>query len=689
MAFINNIVDLTAKDGISVVTINSPPVNALSQAVRDGLTEATMRAEADTQTKAIVLICDGPTFIAGADISEFGSKATGKTLQDVQAVMDGAHKPIIAAIHGTALGGGLEVAMCAHYRIACTSAQFGLPEVNLGLIPGAGGTQRLPRLVGVERALEMITTGKPIAATEALQYGLLDRVVAPDTLRVATLNFARELIQASAPIRRTRDLQEKLNASSQTPVFSDFLSRTQFKGSKAPGEAVRCVEASVRLSFDDGIAFERKVFEALKTSPESVAQRYSFFAQRKAAKIPDLEATTPTLPIAKVGIVGAGTMGSGIAMAFANSGIAVTLVETDSSRLERALENIKTTYDLGTARGRITAEQGRERFSKISGAIDLSRLADCDLAIEAVFEQMEVKAGVLRALDGIMPKTAILASNTSYLNIDALAANTSRPEYVLGLHFFSPANVMKLLEIVRGEKTSKIVMATALKLAKTLGKVPVVVGVGPGFVGNRLLAQRTKEAQKLVLEGAMPWTVDRVLTDFGFPMGPFRMSDLAGLDLGWIRSESKSETLRERLNEIGRHGQKSGAGYYDYGSNLKGDPSKITDAIIHDLQAKLGIKPKAHTDQEILERCVFPMINEAANILMEGKAIRASDIDVVWLNGYGWPSYRGGPVYYADQLGLSVVLEGVKRYGWAPSPLLERLVIEGKSFADLPPGAQG
>jgi 3-hydroxyacyl-CoA dehydrogenase len=684
MTAINSITDLTRSGEIAAVTLDSPPVNALSEAMREGLIAALAAASADNQAKAILLICAGRTFIAGADISEFGRAMTGATFKDLQDAMDAVRKPLIAAIHGTALGGGLEVALCAHYRIATASAKLGLPEVSLGLVPGAGGTQRLPRLVGVEKALNMITSGQPIGAQEAFDLGLIDAIAPTDDLKKAALDFVQTILASGGGMRRTRDRNEKIAAAMGHPeIFTQFRASHKFRGFEAPGEAIRCIEAAVNLPFDDGLALERAVFEVRKASPQSAAQRYAFFAERKAAKIPDVPGDAPTLSINKVGIIGAGTMGGGIAMNFANAGIPVVLVEQQAAALERGLGVVKKNYDASARRGRFSPEEAQRRFGLMTGTLALEDLADCDLIIEAVFERMDIKKDVFRKLDAIAKPGAILASNTSYLDLNEIAAATARPDHVLGLHFFSPANVMKLLEVVRGDKTAKPVVATAMKLAKRIGKVAVLVGVGPGFVGNRLLAQRTREAQKLVMEGAMPWDVDRVLTEFGLPMGPFQMGDLAGLDLGWVRAESKGESLRDRLNERDRRGQKTNAGYYDYDENRKAIPSPVTEKLIAELMLEKGVTPRRISDQEILERTLYPMINEAANILDEGKALRASDIDVIWLNGYGWPAHHGGPTYYADRIGLARVLAGVRKYGWTPAPLLEKLVAEGKSFADL------
>ena len=692
MTAINSVTDLTVEDGIAVLTLNSPPVNALSSGVREGLYEGFKAAGADPAVKAIVLICEGRTFIAGADITEFGSASKGPGLQETQDMMENSPKPVVAAIHGTALGGGLEVALCAHYRVAVPSAKCGLPEVNLGLLPGAGGTQRLPRIVGAQKALEMMTFGQHIPARECLAMGLVDEVVEEGALRSGAIAFARKVLAENRPLTRVRDNDSKIALDRGKPeIFENFrkANARKFRGFMAPEWNIRCIEAAVNLPFEEGMQVERKLFGELMSGSQSAAQRYSFFAERAAAKIPDVPADTPVLPIRKVGVLGAGTMGGGIAMNFANVGIPVTIVEVKQDALDRGLSTIRKNYERTAARGGLKPEQVEERMALLTGSLDLNDLADVDLVIEAVFERMDIKKDVFARLDGIIRDGAILATNTSYLNVDEIASVTRRPESVIGLHFFSPANVMKLLEIVRGEKTSKEVIATSMKVAKQIGKIAVLVGVCHGFVGNRMLSQRQREAQKLVFEGAMPWDVDRVLYDFGFPMGPFAMSDLAGLDIGWVKENSRSATIRDVLCEMDRRGQKTGAGYYDYDENRNAKPSPVTEKIINDFITKSGATPRKVSDEEILERCIYPMINEGAKILEEGKAIRASDIDVVWQNGYGWPVYQGGPMWYADHVGLPKVLEKLKAFQAAygddfkPAALLERLVAEGKTFASL------
>jgi 3-hydroxyacyl-CoA dehydrogenase len=680
MTAINSVTDLTREGDVAVITINNPPVNALGLLVREGLIAALDQAGKDAGAKAILLICAGRTFIAGADISEFGKPPSGPGFIETQDAFDAATKPIVAAIHGTALGGGLETAMCCHYRVAVASAKFGQPEVNLGLIPGAGGSQRLPRLAGVPKALEMVATGKPIGAADALANGLIDEIV-PDELKAGALAFIAKFLAEGKGVRRTRDLNEKITGDF-APIFA-FAKGQNMRGFEAPLDAINAVETATKLPFDQGIAFEQKLFLARMLSAQSAALRYLFFAERKVSKIPDVPDDTPTLPIKKVGIIGAGTMGGGIAMNFATAGIPVTILEMKQEALDHGLGVVKKNYDNSAAKGRFTPEEAQKRFALLTGTLKMEDLGDCDLIIEAVFERMDIKKDVFAKLDKIAKAGAIMASNTSFLNIDEIAAVTSRPDHVLGLHFFSPANVMKLLEIVRGAKTSKEVVATAMKLAKVIGKVGVLVGVAYGFVGNRMLAARSVEADKMVMEGAFPWDIDKVLVKFGFPMGGFAMWDLAGLDLGWVKEESHGETLRDLLNEAGRKGQKTGGGYYDYDAARKATPSPVTEKLLRDLWAKKGITPRPIPEAEILERSLYPMINEGAKILEEGKASRASDIDIVWLYGYGFPAWRGGPMFYADSIGLNAVLAGVRKYGWPASALLEKLVAEKKKFTDL------
>ena len=692
MAAINAVTDLTREGDIAVLTINSPPVNALSADVRTGLRDGIGQVMADPAVKAIVLICAGRTFIAGADIAEFGKPPKGAPLTESQAAIEGGAKPVIAALHGTALGGGFEVALMCHYRVAVPSARFGLPEIKLGIIPGAGGTQRLPRLIGVENALEAILSGTPFGAKQALQWGVVDELAEEGKLREGALSFARKAIDTRMPLRKVRDLTDKIDVARGRPEIFEKVRRDnarKYRGFEAWHGALRAVQAAVDLPFEEGMKREREEFQNLVTSAQSRAQRYVFFAERKVWKIADVPDDTPTLPIKKVGVIGAGTMGGGISMNFLNVGIPVTIVETAQNALDRGVATIRRNYDNTAKKGRLTQADVQTRMGLLSPGLNLDALSDCDLIIEAVYENMDIKKELFRKLDKIAKQGAILASNTSYLNIDEIASVTSRPDHVIGMHFFSPANVMRLLEVVRGEKTAKPVIATVMQLAKKIGKIGVLVGVCHGFVGNRMLHQRQREAQKLILEGAMPWDVDRVIYDFGLPMGPFAMSDLAGLDIGWSKETSKSSTIREILCEMDRRGQKTGTGFYDYDEARNAKPSPIVEKIILDFAAKKGINRRTISDEEILQRCIYPMIKEGAKILDEGKAQRASDIDIVWINGYGWPVYRGGPMFHADLVGADKVLAKMKEFeatmgaDFTPAPLLERVVAEKKRFQDL------
>lgn len=679
------------RDGeIAVLTLDSPPVNALGVALRTQLAEAIGIAERDPNVRAIVLMGAGRGFSGGADITEFNKPPKKPSLHDLIDTVERCTKPVIVALHGQTLGGGLELSLACHYRVATRSAKVGLPEVKLGLLPGAGGTQRLPRLVGPEMALEVITSGTPVGAEEAAQAGLIDRVVGDD-LRSGAVEFAREVVAKGQPLRRVRDLDDKIAGARGKPeVFAAFAKANgrKFRGFEAPTKCIESVRNAVELPFDEGIARERALFMELLQSPQSAAQRHVFFAERQAAKVADIGDDVKPLPIRRVGIIGAGTMGGGIAMNFLSAGIPVTIVEMADAALQRGLGIIRKNYEASAKKGRLTSADVETRMGLLDSALGLEALSDCDLIIEAVFELMEVKKDVFRKLDEIAKPGAILASNTSYLDINEIASVTKRPEHVIGMHFFSPANVMRLLEVVRGAKTAKPIVATAMALAKTIGKVGVLVGVAHGFVGNRMLEKRQREANKLILEGAMPWDVDRVLFDFGLPMGPFAMADLAGLDLGWQRETSSSSTVREILCEMDRRGQKNGRGFYDYDETRKASPSPEVEKVILDFSAKRGIQRRAISDQEILERCLYPMINEGARILDEGIAARASDIDVVWINGYGWPVYRGGPMHYAESIGLDHVVERLRAFraehgeDFEPSPLLVRLAADGKSFRE-------
>ena len=620
------------------------------------------------------------------------SRRQGATLPELQATLEGGPKPIIAAVHGTALGGGFEMALMCHYRVAVPSAKFGLPEIKLGLIPGAGGTQRLPRLSGIENALDAILSGNPFPAKQALAWGVVDELADEGKLRDGAMAFARRVIDTHMPLRKIRDLNEKIEAARGKPEIFDKVRREyarKYRGFEAWQSAMRAVQAAVDLPFDEGMKLERQLFLDLIPSAQSRAQRYVFFAERKVWKIADVPEDTPILPVKKVGVIGAGTMGGGISMNFLNAGIPVTIVETAQEALDRGVATIRRNYENTAKKGRLTEADVTTRMGLLNSGLNLDALSDCDLIIEAVFENMDIKKDVFRKLDKIAKPGAILASNTSYLNIDEIASVTGRADHVLGMHFFSPANVMRLLEVVRGAKTAKPVIATSMQIARKIGKVGVLVGVCHGFVGNRMLAQRQREAQKLILEGAMPWDVDRVIYDFGLPMGPFAMSDLAGLDIGWSKETSKSSTIREILCEMDRRGQKTGAGFYDYDEARNAKPSPVVEKIILDFAANKGINRRTIPDEEILQRCIYPMINEGAKILAEGKAQRASDIDIVWINGYGWPVYRGGPMFYADLIGPENVLATMKKFeatmgeDFKPAPLLETVVAEKKRFQDM------
>ena len=677
---------------IGVITVDNPPVNALSQAVREGLQSALDKALADGDVRAIVLLCAGRTFSAGADITEFGKPIAPPSLRDVIDRFEASAKPVVAALHGTAFGGGFELAMGCHYRVAVADAKVGLPEVKLGLIPGAGGTQRLPRLAGAEAALQIIVEGNPVAASRARTLGVIDEIIEGD-LRKGAMAFAQRLVDESRGPRPTRSL-----AAPAPAAFDDFeraVAKKQ-RGFVAPFHAIKAVRASTERPFDEGMQLERDLFVELMGSPQSRAQRHVFFAEREVAKIPGLSADTPVREVTHAGVIGAGTMGGGIAMCFANAGIPVTIVESTQEALDRGLATIRKNYAGSVSRGSIKQEEMDRRLACIKPSLALTDLADVDVIIEAVFEEMGIKKEVFGKLDTIARKGAILASNTSYLDIDEIAAVTRRPEDVMGMHFFSPANVMKLVENVRGRHTAPDVLATAQKLGKRIGKVPVMVGVCDGFVGNRMLAKRSRESFFLLEEGALPWQVDKVLRDFGFPMGSFAMADLAGLDVGWRNRKAKLDSLtpRERACDIldqicekGRYGQKTGAGFYRYDEKRTPTPDPEIEALIVAHSARVGIKRRDITDAEILERCLYSMVNEGARILDEGVASRPHDIDIVWIYGYGFPVYRGGPMFWADDVGLASIRDAILRYRtsvgaeyWEPAPLLERHVKEGRGF---------
>ena len=667
-------------DNVLVIVSDNPPVNALGQAVRAGLAAGIEEALADDAVEAVVIRCDGRTFFAGADITEFGKPPQGPSLPEALDKLEASDKPVVAAIHGTALGGGCEVALACHYRVAVPSAKLGLPEVKLGLIPGAAGTQRLPRLVGAEAALPLVAVGNPIPAGKAQAIGLVDEIVGEDSLEADAIAFARARI--GQPVPRTSEGTANQDGVKNPAIFDEFRQKNarKMRGFDAPNAAIEAVRAAGELPYAEGVQKERELFMKLMGGTQSKAMRHYFFAERAANKIDDVPADTPLIPVKKVGVIGAGTMGGGIAMNFLSAGIPVTILEMKQEALDRGTGVMRRNYENTAKRGRMTAEQVEAAMGLLTPTLDYADLADCDLVIEAVYESMDVKKDVFGKLDEVVKEGAILASNTSYLDIDEIATATKRPGYVIGLHFFSPANVMKLLEIVRGAKTRDDVLATAMKLSRKIGKVAAVSGVCPGFIGNRMLSKRQEQANQLIMEGADYWEVDEVLLDFGFPMGPFQMGDLAGIDIGWHRDPSKVTTVREALCAAGRFGQKAGKGFYDYDEARNRTPSDEVKAIIADFAQKEGHEQREISKDEIRERLLYPMVNEGAKILDEKMAQRASDIDVVWINGYGWPLYTGGPMFWADTIGLDTVVAGLEKHGLPVSDYLRGKAERGESF---------
>jgi 3-hydroxyacyl-CoA dehydrogenase len=644
---------------VLVVIVNNPPVNALSWHVRQGLKDSFEAGIADDGVKAIVLRCDGATFIAGADITEFGKPPQGPDFNAVLNMIELAPKPVVAAIHGTALGGGLETTLVCHYRVAVPSAKLGVPEVKLGLLPGAGGTQRLPRVVGIDAAAMMVSSGDPLPAAKAQEMGLVDALAGEDSLAADAIAFAQSAIAKGPRPTRDRPITGDIGAIEKLKAAN----ARKWKGFDAPYANLACVEAATRLPFEEGMMFERTEFMKLMGGSQSAAQRHMFFAERQAAKIDGLPKDTQLRAIKKVGVIGAGTMGGGISMNFLAAGIPVTIVEMAQDALDRGVGVIRKNYEASAAKGRFTTDKVEAMMGLLTPSLSFDDLADCDLVIEAVYESMDVKKDVFGKLDAIVKQGAILASNTSYLDVNEIAAATKRPADVLGMHFFSPANVMKLLEVVRGDATAPDALATVMALSKKIGKVAVVAGVCHGFIGNRMLSQRQNPANQLLLEGATPAQIDKVHTDFGMPMGPFQMADLAGLDIGWHRDPSRVETLRDALCAAGRFGQKNGKGFYDYDEKRNATPSAEALAIIEEFRATSNLAKREITDQEIIERTLYPMVNEGYIILEEGKAQRASDIDVVWVYGYGWPVYRGGPMFWGDLEGAGKIVEALERHG--------------------------
>ncbi len=662
-------------DDVLVIISNNPPVNALGAAVRQGLEAAIKEGVADASITAMVIRCDGRTFFAGADITEFGKPMIEPGLPTVVDMIEASSKPVVAAIHGTALGGGCEVTLGCHYRVAVPSAKIGTPEVKLGLLPGAGGTQRIPRIAGVKLALEMTAKGDPISAKKALDAGLIDKIVGEDSLEADAIAFAREMA-TRRPLPRASEKTAQADPDAVAAFKRENARR--FRNFDAPAANIACVEkAADGSSFAEGVAFEREQFMALMTGVQSAAQRHIFFAERQAAKIDDVPADTKLREIKRVGVIGAGTMGGGISMNFLSAGIPVTIVEMQQDALDRGTGVVRKNYEATAAKGRMKPEQVEQAMGALKPTLDFADLAECDLIIEAVYETMEVKKDIFTKLDAIAKPGAILASNTSYLNIDEIAACTKRPEDVVGMHFFSPANVMKLLEVVRGDKTADDVLATVMALAKKIRKVAVVAGVTYGFIGNRMLMPRQVEATKLLLEGASPEQIDRVHVAFGMPMGPFQMSDLAGVDIGWHRDPSRIENIRDALAAENRWGQKTKAGFYDYDEKRTPSNSPRVAEIIDDFRAKSGVTPREISDEEIVVRTLYTMVNEGALILEEGKAQRASDVDVVWIYGYGWPVYRGGPMFWAQSEGLPKVVAGLEKYGFPVAKSLKDAAASG------------
>jgi len=690
MTAINSVTDLTLDNDIAVITLNSPPVNALSQPALDGLHEAFLKAHADPAAKAIVMLCEGRTFIAGADIGALGKAAAGPGLRDVQAALESSPKPVVVAIHGSALGGGFELALCANYRVATRSAKVGLPEVNLGILPGAGGTQRLPRIVGVEKALQMITSGAPISAAEALKAGLVNELVEDGALRQSAIDFARRVAALPEPAQRVSQSDGKVaEARGRPEIFADFrkANARKFRGYIAPEAAIQAIEGAVNLPFAEGCKAERRLMDELVAGPQSAAQRYVFFAERTATKLADVPSDTPLRDVRKVGVLGAGTMGSGIAISYVNAGYDVCVVETKQEALDRGLGVIRATATKDAERAGMTPEQVQERLSHVRGSLELEAFKDADLIVEAIFEDMAVKKDVFAKLDAVAKPGAILASNTSFLNIDEIAAVTSRPQDVLGMHYFAPANIMKLLEIVRGEKTANDVLATAMQIAKKTRKVAVVARVCEGFIGNRMLRKRGEQAEALVIDGARPQRIDELLYEFGFPMGPFQMKDVVGMDV--IKDQPGQRTLWGAMTDAGRLGQKGIGGFYNYDEKRNRSASPEAAEVIQRFREEKGAVARDISDEEIMDRCLLLIINEGAKILEEGVAQRSSDIDTAWIAGYGWPTYRGGPMYYADHdLGLATIVEKLNGYAerlgdaWKPARLLEQLAREGRKFED-------
>jgi 3-hydroxyacyl-CoA dehydrogenase len=699
----NSLVKITRdqNNDVAIITIDNPPVNALSPGVPEGIEAAITEINNDPAVRAVVVIGGGRTFVAGADIKEFGKMTSGgprRSLLPLLLHIEDSAKPVVMAIHGTAFGGGLELAMAGHYRVASPTAQVGQPEVKLGIIPGAAGTERLPRLVGVAKAVEMCAEGKPVSAREAAAMGLIDRLIEGDLLTGA-LSFARDVAPKPAP--KTRERTEKLGTAVENEAIfaaARAVASKKQRGLKAPLAAIAAIEAATKLTFDEGCQVEAKLFTECLFSDQSKALIHVFFGEREVAKIPDIPKETPVLPVNRAAVVGSGTMGGGIAMVFANAGIPVLLKEVDDTALELGMSKIRRNYASSVQRGRFTQAFVDERLQLITPVLSYNGFSDVDMVVEAVFEGMALKKTVFADLDRACRPGAILASNTSTLNIDEIAEATSRPEAVLGTHFFSPANVMRLLEIVRGKKSGKEVIATCMQLSKRLGKIGVLVGNCRGFVGNRMFGPYRREAQFLVEEGAEIEAVDHALVEFGNAMGPLATGDLAGLDVGWrIRKEYRhlekpgirQPFAEDRLCEMGRYGQKTLKGWYQYDENRRASADPEVTALVRKWSAEAGVPQRQISAEEIVDRCIYALVNEGARILEEGYALRAADIDIIYLNGYGFPPHRGGPMWHADSVGLRKVYQRICEFHqqlgelWEPAPLLKRLAAEGKTFAEF------
>ena len=684
----------SVRDGVAVITMNNPPVNGLGHALRAGIVDGLQRAESDKAVKAVVFIGSAKAFSGGADIREFGKPMSAPMLWDVNDSQDAMTKPLVAAIGGFALGGGLELALACHYRVAAPKSQIGLPEVKLGILPGSGGTQRMPRLIGAAEALKLMTTGNPVSAERAKELGIVDEVVTGDLLEGA-LAYAKQLVAKGKGPRRVRDMKAEVPAAGFYEAAKADIEKSS-KGYPSPLQILKCVEAAVTRPFDEGRKVERECSTYLMGTTESKALRHAFFAERQTTKIPDVPEDTPLREIKKAAIVGAGTMGGGISMSFANVGIPVTILDVSQDALDRGLKRIRDNYAVTVSRGRLKQEDMDERIKLISPSLKFDSLKDADIIIEAVFEKMDVKQDMFRKIDALARPGAILATNTSTLDVNQIAEVTQRPQDVIGTHFFSPANVMRLFEVVRGAKTAKDVLATTMKLGKALKKVPVVSGVCDGFIGNRMLEKYQQQAMFLVDEGASPAQIDKALQNWGMAMGLFAVGDMAGLDIGWeVRKRRYAERpnfvysrVGDRICEAGRFGQKTGKGWYRYEpGSRKPIPDPEVEKMISQYRKEINLTPRQISDEEIIERCVYAMVNEGARILAEGIALRASDIDMVYLTGYGFPAYRGGPMFYADTVGLDKVVGAIEKFSkgyqgsqWQVAPLLKKLAEEGKTF---------